>query len=458
MKTRIATSLVTLALSLLVAGASFAQASLVAGWDFSQYAGDGFMSIDGGGSFTNTLSANYSDLDPTFGAGFESAAFGTMFADGQFGSTAVSAGSGTEEFVPSAAVGGSLASNLEAPALLDFDAFSVLSSEGQVSTESLAMLAPAAASVVFEADLSGAGQTGTNWSLSLGARTTSGTSSVGVEFSSDGDAFTSAGTLNVTAVDSLFTVSLAAASSNHAFVRLSFAPSGVDQPLIDNLAISAELSSTTTTTTTTTPTTSTTSTTSSTTTTSTSTTAAPTTTTSTTGTGPTTTTTSTTSSTTGAPTTSTSTTVTTAPPTTTTTTTSAPATTSTTTTTAVPTTTTTAGLTTTTTTTTTTTSTTGTGPTTTSTTGTGPTTATTTLPSTSGQHAFQDRSGDANSSFIDVDLDAGQLCVAGQVQELDHEAEPFNRRVTIRYEASGPLALATNVKARAEPTSVVLNL
>ena len=87
MKTRLVTSLISLALSAFVASSSSAQASLVAGWDFSQYAGDGFMSIDGGGSFTNTLPANYSDLDPTFGAGFESGAFGTMFADGQFGST-----------------------------------------------------------------------------------------------------------------------------------------------------------------------------------------------------------------------------------------------------------------------------------------------------------------------------------------------------------------------------------
>jgi hypothetical protein len=92
-----------------VAGGSSAQASLVARWDFSQYAGDGFMSIDGGSSFTNTLSANYSDLDPTFGAGFESAAFGTMYVDGSFGSTPVAAVSGSEQFLPTAAYGGSLA-------------------------------------------------------------------------------------------------------------------------------------------------------------------------------------------------------------------------------------------------------------------------------------------------------------------------------------------------------------
>src|SRR5262245_48598918 len=214
---------------------------MVAGWDFSQYFGDGFMSVDGGSTFTNVLSANYSDLDPTFGAGFESQAFGTMFVNGSFGSTNVAAGSGTEEFVPSATAPGSLVSNLGAPATVDFDAFTVLADEGQVSTELLAMLATAPAVVVFEVDLGPAGQTGSNWSLGLGAKTTSGTSSVGVEFSTDGLSFTPLGSLQVSAVDGLFRVALGSASSAQAFVRLSFAPSATDRPFIDNVAISAEL-------------------------------------------------------------------------------------------------------------------------------------------------------------------------------------------------------------------------
>jgi hypothetical protein len=66
---------------------------LVAGWDFSQYDNDPLsLSIDGGTTLTNTLAANYSDLDPTSGAGFDSAAFGTMFMNGLFGSTLVGRG------------------------------------------------------------------------------------------------------------------------------------------------------------------------------------------------------------------------------------------------------------------------------------------------------------------------------------------------------------------------------
>jgi hypothetical protein len=397
MKTRLVTLLISLALTALAAGSSSAQASLVAGWDFSQYAGDGFLSIDGGATFTNTLSANYSDLDPTFGAGFESAAFGTMYVDGSFGSTPVTAGSGSEEFLPSAAVGGSLLSNLDAPSLVDFDAFTVLQSEGQLSAESLAMTAPAAVSVVFEADLTGAARTGSNWSLSLGGRTSTGSSSVAVEFSSDGTSFGSLGSLNLTAVDSTFTVSLGAASTDLAYVRLTFNPVGTAQPLIDNVALNADLSEPPTTTTTTVPTT--------------------------------TTTTSTSTSVPASTTTSTS------VPASTTTTTSTTAPVSTTTSTSIP------GSTTTTT------------PTS--------STTTTTLPSSgdlSGQYPFVDKStGDANTSLLNVDTSLGQICLAGQVQETD-ETSSLPATVTFTYDSIGAITKDTDKKVLADFVTASLTL
>jgi hypothetical protein len=167
------TSLISLALAAFVASGSSAQASLVAGWDFSQYAGDGVMSIDGGSTFTNTLSANYSDLDPTFGAGFESAAFGTMYVDGSFGSTSVAAGSGSEEFLPTAAYGGSLLSNLDAPAA----GFGIQHSVRGAALDRVARDARAVRGVVFEADLTGMSLVGSNWSVASGGRP-SGSSSV----------------------------------------------------------------------------------------------------------------------------------------------------------------------------------------------------------------------------------------------------------------------------------------
>src|SRR5258707_9305890 len=105
MRTRALIGLIASVSALLSAPAG---ATGIAGWDFSQYFGDGLLSTDGV-TFTNTLSANYSNLDPTFNAGAESAAFGTMFMNGSFGSTNVNAGSGTEQFLPTT---GSLASNL----------------------------------------------------------------------------------------------------------------------------------------------------------------------------------------------------------------------------------------------------------------------------------------------------------------------------------------------------------
>ena len=77
-------SLAAIGISVLSAGG--ANATMVAGWDFSQYLAPGALTIDGANG-TNVLSANYSNLDPTSGAGAESAAFGTMYMNGRHGSS-----------------------------------------------------------------------------------------------------------------------------------------------------------------------------------------------------------------------------------------------------------------------------------------------------------------------------------------------------------------------------------
>jgi hypothetical protein len=162
-----------------------------------------------------------------------------MYVNGQFGSTNVAAGSGTEQFLPSQALGGSLMSNSTAPGGTDFDSFSVLLSEGQTSAESLAMIAADASVVVFEADLTSAQQAGSGWSVSFGARTFSGGSTLAIEFSSDGVNFTPVMQLNLNTVDTAFDVVLGAAQTSKAYVRMTFDPTDPNNPLIDNVAINA---------------------------------------------------------------------------------------------------------------------------------------------------------------------------------------------------------------------------
>lgn len=228
----IASTILSIVVSASIAGS--AQAYLVAGWDFSQYFNDSLLSTDGV-TFQTTLSANYSDLDPTFGAGAESAPFGTLYFNGQFGSSAVAAtGTLTEEFLPTA---GSLTSNLDVPAV-SFDAFTVLLDEGQAFSNLMSMIARDSVSVVFKADLSTVPETGGNWSVSFGGKTFEGTSTVGVEFSTDGSSYAIVDSVILDANDAQFAVNLGTAPSETGFVRLNFNPVDANQPIIDNVAIS----------------------------------------------------------------------------------------------------------------------------------------------------------------------------------------------------------------------------
>jgi glucose/arabinose dehydrogenase len=110
-------------------------------------------------------------------------------------------------------------------------------------------------------------------------------------------------------------------------------------------------------------------------------------------------------------------------------------------------------------------------PTTTSTTAsTAPSTTTTTLvPSTttttlvpsgdlSGQHPFVGEStGAANTSFLNLDTSLGQVCLAGQVQEIDELSTP-PATVTFSYRSTGTITKATGTKIQADFVSVSLTL
>lgn len=222
-----------------------AQATNLAGWDFSQYAADGALSIDGS-TYTSTLDANYSDQDGTSNAGAESAAFGTLYMDGSFGSSSISAGSGSEEVVP---VATDILLNLDRDTPVTgtngFNSFSILEGEGQPFAERMGLTARAAAQLVFEADLSGTASAGTGHSVSFAGKALvdadcydSCSSDVSVEFSTDGASYTSYGSVSLTDEEQEFSVPFALESAQKAYVRLGFNPTS-GQPVIDNVAINA---------------------------------------------------------------------------------------------------------------------------------------------------------------------------------------------------------------------------
>jgi len=216
-----------------------ADSTVVAGWDFSQYLGPNVPSIDGI-NLADTLDANYSDFDPSFGAGAESAAFGTMYADGTNGSSAIGASG------PLVPTGLQLTLNVSAPVNdvpaidVPFNSFSVLDTEGQPNQTAVAMIAQAATDVVFEADLSTAGGvTGDFFGVSFAGRTAStGTADVVVEFNG-GSGFSTAETVTFTTTEQLFEVPLGSSGADQVFVRLSFADRTVDgaDAVFDNLVI-----------------------------------------------------------------------------------------------------------------------------------------------------------------------------------------------------------------------------
>lgn len=204
-----------------------AQADLVAGWDFSQFRSTGLPTIDGVTN-TTTLPANYSALDPTFNAGAESAAFGTA--------------TWTGTVLPTA---GSLAANLDAPATLptnglfllpgrnSFDSRTILAAEGQVFQQLLALTTDGPSEIVFEATGAPAGE---DWVVSFGGKTISGTSTVGVAFSTDGSSFVPVGNVNLTTAEQAVSLPLGTNPGTTGFVQLSLDDS-MGQPIIDNVAV-----------------------------------------------------------------------------------------------------------------------------------------------------------------------------------------------------------------------------
>jgi hypothetical protein len=262
------------ALSVLAAGPALAvQGNIVAGWDFSQYGGTGSLA-----PLSNTLTANYSDFDPTFNAGSGSASHGTLYFDGSNGSSNT-----TTDLLPTAGVmncerrpvgvnqplkpAGCAVPNVDGPVRSNkkepwaragktsFDAFTVLRAEGQQYQNALAMRATNTVNAVFKGD-AGSPQPSGRWSVSFGGRVETGggdnggqlscdpngssecNASVSVEYSTNGSSYTSFGSVPLTSADTRYEVQLATNTSQTGYVRLGLTPgAGGALPIIDNVAL-----------------------------------------------------------------------------------------------------------------------------------------------------------------------------------------------------------------------------
>lgn len=228
-------SLTALASAGLMAGS--AQAVTIAGWDFSQYYAPGALTIDGVNG-ANTLPANYSKLDPTSGAGAESAAYGTMYMNGEFGSSAVDPFASSPAVQP---IQDSLVSNINAPVsgpgTVPFDTASVLMDEGQTFFNYLSMAAAATSDLVFNAHVAGGAS---EWGITLGGKTLSGTSLLSVSFSLDGASYSTPTLLSLDTNDKPFSVSFGPFTASSIFVRLNL-PVANGTPVVDNVSLNATL-------------------------------------------------------------------------------------------------------------------------------------------------------------------------------------------------------------------------
>lgn len=190
-----------------VASTAFGQ-DRIAAWDFSQLAaGFGGFGIDNGVSAAGEISANYSDFDPTSGVGLESAAFGTAFFDGTFGSSDVTP-AGAFGFGPWQVDGNGVSANESGFGLEVISEF-----EGaQLGAGPQGIFANDPFTVTaFEFDLSSINSTADNLAVEFAFQDLNSVdagSIIEVFFSEDGSSFSSFGSVTTTGAAQAATLSL----------------------------------------------------------------------------------------------------------------------------------------------------------------------------------------------------------------------------------------------------------
>ena len=224
-----------------------AEVVVVAGWDFSQYIGDGFNSIDPVNfETTNTLDANYAAfaVGANFGLplGPNAAPFGTLYYDGSFGSTNVTVNFATDPIVPAIVPGFiSLQSNRFAGPGTGYESIESVKAEGQVEGQAaLALLSRNATNtVVFEATLASISETAGNWGIHFASLSrVNATGTVEAEFSTDGAAsWTDPQTVTVTGVDTAYVISGPSTVAESVLVRLKL----TDGVFLDSVGVTGEV-------------------------------------------------------------------------------------------------------------------------------------------------------------------------------------------------------------------------
>jgi hypothetical protein len=218
--------------------------NFIAGWDINNYSGAfGYDSTFA--APLNTLDANYSEFDPN-GLGAESAAFGTLYADGSFGSTVLETGD-FQERPGLFQVQGSPAADLSGNQIARTNSIffgggndNTQLAEGQTTASPGMYFMDDGAAFVLEIT---PGAVTTDWQLVFGAAAASdpgnfgGSAEVTIEFSTDGVSFSTIDTISVTS-DARYESSIVQQASSTGYFRVSgdgLENQGAEGVFIDNL-------------------------------------------------------------------------------------------------------------------------------------------------------------------------------------------------------------------------------
>lgn len=226
-----------------MAAAASAQSLMIAGWDFSQYPTSGLNTIDNA-SFNGTLNANFSDYNsPTAKV---TPFYGTLYYDGQFGSTATTFATFDTSVPEVQPVTGSLLSARNQPGdglfMSDFSSKNQLQVSGQEYWADIQLLIKNPVSIVFSASAFAS----TDWTITYAAKDFGAADGVTIswDYSTDGSAYTPSGVVhNITTADSAYTASFAAldgASTIYLRANLANVNTAIGEfTTIDNVGISA---------------------------------------------------------------------------------------------------------------------------------------------------------------------------------------------------------------------------